>query len=336
MSSKQERKIVFTITEEYITRYLAACETAGVSGVGSLIGLTLAKGCEVAVYPGGLRCSVYCDAPKKHYREILWYDSMPVCYEFSDGILLRVSKGVVLYLPITEAEHSNKSLHWMRKQLRVAVAECMTFGVLTGVGIGRLSHMKDWMRTRSKQRRFSSITVMFIMLWILPFAIGLGCIYGAWYGGSVSYAEAVPYIGEFQSCYTTHGKNAKTYLDLEGMPPFVISVPRNQEALENLPQNTDVQVLLHPRTDEVLEVLVEGEVLVSFDEACSHLNGFSVFAALVGCVFVGLGVYIVHATFAGGGTKENSKKRSWYDLELELQETNRKRKKMASKQRKKK
>ena len=77
-------------------------------------------------------------------------------------------------------------------------------------------------------------------------------------------------------------------------------------------------------------------MLVSFDEACSHLNGFSVFAALVGCVFVGLGVYIVHATFAGGGTKENSKKRSWYDLELELQETNRKRKKMASKQRKKK
>lgn len=334
--SKQERKIVFTITEEYIAHYLAACETAGVTGVGSLISLTLAKGCEVAVYPGGLRCSVYCDAPQKHYREILWYDSMPVCYELSDGVLLRVSKNVVLYLPITADEHSNKSLHWMRKQLRAATVECITYGVLLGAGIGRLSHMKDWVRTRSKQRRFSSITLMFIMLWILPFAMGLGFIYGAWYGGSVPYAEAVPYTGVFQSYYTTGGKNAKSYLDLEGMPPLVISVPRDHEVLENLPQNAEVQVMLHPRTDEVLEVIVGDDVLASFDEAYTHLNRTSAFVALVGCLSVGLGVFIFRATFVGGSTKENSKKRSWYDVEIELQETNRKRKKMASKQRKKK
>ena len=43
MSEKQERQITFTVTEEYIARYLAACDTVGIHGVGSLINLNIAK-----------------------------------------------------------------------------------------------------------------------------------------------------------------------------------------------------------------------------------------------------------------------------------------------------
>ena len=114
MSEKKERQITFNITDEYIARYLAACDTVGIRGGGSLINLNIAKDCEVTVYPGSLRCSVYWETKKEKHREVRHYTAMPVSYELSDAILLRLNEYTVLFLPITEDVHSNQSLRWMR------------------------------------------------------------------------------------------------------------------------------------------------------------------------------------------------------------------------------
>lgn len=319
MSNRRERKITFTVTEAYIQRVLSACAEVGAEGVGSLIHLNHAKGCEVTVYPGALRCSVYWEARNQKHREVLWYDSIPVCYELSDGILLRVNEYTVLFLPIIHDAHSNKSLLWMRKQLRRGCVETPTFAVLTGDGIGRLSRMKDKLRIRSKQRRLTPLSGFMIDIWLLPFVLAVGLVYGAWHGGPVPYEEAIPYTGAFQSYYTTRGRNSHTYLDLEGQVPFLVQIPRDAESLEVLQPGTEVHVMRHPRTGEVMEIVVGDEVLASFDAAYTHLNRVSSACALLSCVCVGAGIYLLRPVFFAIRSKEGYEKRAAYDRNLQYE-----------------
>ena len=322
MSEKQERQITFTITEGYIARYLAACDTVGIRGVGSLINLNIAKDCEVTVYPGSLRCSVYWETKKEKHREVLWYDSMPVSYELSDGILLRLSKVLVLFLPITHDPHSNRSLHWMREQLRRSTTEAPTFGVLTGEGIGRLSRMKDAARVRSRQRPVTPLFAGLVGIWLLPLVFALVFFYGTWHSGPVSYGETIPYTGALQSYYTTRhaGRGGShTYLDLEGREPFSVAIPRDSDALKALQPGTEVRVALHPRTDEVMEIIVGDDVLASFDEAYAHLNRMSSVMAVVGFVCLVFGIYFVFTLFPWSDSKETHEKRSYYDRNLEYE-----------------
>lgn len=332
----RERVITFTVTEEYIQRYLAACKEAGVSGVGSVVSLVLAKDCEVRVYPGSLRCSVYWETKKKKFRELLLYDLMPVCYELRDGILLRVSEYQVLFLPVTEDVHSNQSLVWMRSKLRVLSTESVTLGPLTGVGIGRLSCLGD--RLRMRKSRFLVGPMWPLAAFPVACFLGLALFfaYGIWETAPVPYEETVRFTAVFQD-YTVSrsAKNVSSYIHLEGLPRYAVTVPRDTEGLNALPAGTSVQVALHPRSDEVVELIAGNRVLIDFEDAVDDASGLVLVMGVIVAVCGGFGIWFARPFFQGLRENRSARNRSFYDMELEQRREKDRRKRSGAKRKKK-
>ena len=328
MSEKQERQITFTVTEEYIARYLAACDAVGIHGVGSLINLNIAKDCEVTVYPDGMHCSVHCDTEKKHYREVLWYDQIPVYYEFADGVLLRINENTALYLPITADKQSNKSLNWMRRPVRISCGEVLTVGLLRGVGIDFVSRLRDGLRYRR-----SFFQVMWPMGAVGAFPAVLGLVmgiyfcYGAWEAAPVPYQDTVQMTAVFREYDTVRYAGARgfsyaSYIYTVGNAPISVTVPRDEDALKALPEGTEVHLALHPRTEEALEMRAEGKTLIAFDAACEDQRVLSIMSSMAGCIFFAFAAWFGRPSVKIFERREKTQKRSYYDMKLERQREN--------------
>lgn len=318
MSEKQEQQITFTVTEEYIARYLAACDTVGIHGVGSLINLNIAKDCEVTVYPSSLRCSVYWETKKEKHREVLHYTAMPVSYELSDGILLRLNEYTVLFLPITEDVHSNQSLRWMRGQVRPSCHEVLSVGVMQGNGIGLLSKLSDGLEVR-KARVNSLVPVLLLPAICCLLLIGV-LTYLSWREAPIPYEEVVHKTAVFLEYKQVGGaKNVAYYVCTKGNPEYRVDVPRNRDGLKSLPVGTEVELGLHPRSGIIMEMIAGDRVLVDFDEACESKMRWSIAAGVIDLVCFGVAVWFCRPIFAAVAERRRAPKRSSYDMNLEYE-----------------
>jgi len=318
MSEKQERQITFTITEEYIARYLAACNAVGIHGVGSFINLTLAKDCEVTVYPGSLRCSVYWEAKNQKHREVLHYTAMPVLYELSDGILLRLNEYTVLFLPITEDAHSNQSLRWMRDQVRPSCHEVLSVSAMQGNGIGLISMLSDELEVR-KPHVNSLVLVVLLPAICCLFFIGVST-YLSWKEAPIPYEEVIHKTAVFLEYKKVGGaKNIAYYVCTKGNPDYRVDVPRDRDGLRSLPVGTEVELGLHPRSGIIMEMIAGDTVLVDFDEACESKVRLLIALGVLDLVCFATAVWFCRPIFEAAAERRGAPKRAKYDMNLEYE-----------------
>ncbi len=68
------------------------------------------------------------------------------------------------------------------------------------------------------------------------------------------------------------------------------------EKIEALPEGTRLDMLLHPRSDDIIECKAEGKTLLDFEWATKRLNSFAVGHMILGLCMYGCGIYFVYHT----------------------------------------
>ena len=113
----------------------------------------------------------------------------------------------------------------------------------------------------------------------------------------VTRSEATYIVGSLEDCDVNYRKGhihsiALTLSDMDKL--FVHQICASQtlaDTLTSLPQDTEITLLVHPKSHNILEIQVHGELLLEFDRSQelleSNANGFGI----MGIGMIALGIF---------------------------------------------
>jgi len=204
------------------------------------------------------------------------YDSVMGVTEMREGILLRISHKRLLFLPAAETGTDSKALmsavYFLSRHCRYLFKEGSVG--LRGVGVW------EWLRFRTRKRQGYYAVMVFQRIGLpllIVFALFIGTVFVAMpfqnYKISKSQAQSVStYLvaadGNMRVHRRKHGSPQITMVCAEMVQYRITGYGATKallEELEGFSTGTPVEMLLHPKSGEVLELIVDGRKLLDFD-----------------------------------------------------------------------
>lgn len=231
------------------------------------------------------------------------YGGILCVWELREGILLELPKKRLLFLPLSDLREENRRLMDVRILLSARCRYILRRDNLRipGATLGqRLALYRSRnkllpLNVGGKTWRYSILTLIFAMVFI-----GGVFVWQLPNTPAISRQEAVTITAQYdhyKRSYGRHNREIALHFTDAG-PQFVhgsCSGKELEERLKVLPAGTEMTVLVHPSSHDVLEIEAEGEILLAFDYAQTQLRnnakGFLVFGVLM----LAAAVYLVVA-----------------------------------------
>ena len=237
---------------------------------------------------------VRCKTSKGSVQDSCTYDGVLAVTEMQDGILLRLSHKRLLWLPVLDDAQDNERLmdamlllctyckyHFKGARLRlkrVGIAKRLLFYLKTSRGY----YTGDF---------YAEIAAGLFLCMV--FFVGTVFVSQVLQNQKIQRHEAIILNAEFQEADPAYGKTTSRikYIDLlfenaeEQTVDGCCLGHGLQEKLERIPSGTQMQLLLHPDSGNVLQIQVSDEVLLDFNLAQERLWNEAL-------SFVGLGVFM--------------------------------------------
>ena len=207
------------------------------------------------------------------------YGDILAVTEYSDGILIRLNHGRMLFLPVTKDGAENENL---MQALILLTERCRCVYRISSMrlkGISLSARFRFAFRPRSGiylGDGYTNFTLTaLIVLSVFIATVFVSMIFRT---TDISAQEAVSVTGQYESYRAAHARHSVRYVDLifsDGQRYTVDGCCANSkllETLKNLPSGSEMELLLHPVTEGVLEIRTEGETPLVFSTALPSLR----------------------------------------------------------------
>lgn len=221
------------------------------------------------------------------------YDDILSVAELRKGILIRLNKGRMLFLPVTGNGKDNETLIHTLTLLTAKCRHTYKIAALGLPGVNLFQRLSFYLRSDQGIYLGSGHVYSWLILLSL-FSIFVGTVFTSMLlrTTEITRQEAVPLTGLYQSHDAFVRRHTTRYIDIQfyhGEEQTVDGCCSSDTLLEKLNRmtpGTEMTLLLHPVTDDVLEIRVADNVLLKFDNALSNLR-----REATGFFFLGLLMY---------------------------------------------
>lgn len=295
-------RLTIRLTEEYRERINKARASEDLRKCRSWIDLLDPAVERAEVEINGDCVSLRCNTQKGAVQDSCTYDGVLAVIEMKDGVLLRLSHKRLLWLPVSEDVRENELLmnammllcNHCRSVFRTARLK------LKGIGVTK----KIAFRFRPRQGYYTGhafvrgSTIAFICLLLFAATVFVSQLFQ---NQKIDEQNAIMLSAVFDSADPVYGKISTICIDLQFRDAEEQTVDGCclgyglEEKLENIPSGTQMQLLIHPDSGNVLQVKVAGETLLDFDYAQDQLWCESLLFAGFGVFMLVCAVFLIYA-----------------------------------------
>lgn len=230
-----------------------------------------------------------CNTPKGVMEDSCAYDGVLAVTEMRDGILLRLSHKRLLWLPVSEEPQENELLMNAMVLLCRYCKYLFRTSRLNLKGVDVKQRLSFRFRSRQGYDTGNSLSKGIIIAFICLSLLGTaGFISQPFLNRKIDVETAIMLSAVFDRADRIYGKHGVKYVNLEFQDADTQMVDSCclgyglEEKLENIPSGTQMQLLIHPDSGNVLQIQVEGETLLEFDYAQDQLWGEAMFFPILG------------------------------------------------------
>lgn len=222
------------------------------------------------------------------------YGDVLTVTEMRSGIFIRLKHGWFLFLPVTEKGKDNEKLMGAMILLTEKCRWTYQLARLRLPGVNLFSRLKFRLRPNTGTDLTDPFTRNYLILLILLcFFIGTIFTCMRFRTTDVPRQDAHAVTGIYMSADPSRSRHNYRFVDLEfsdGNEYTIDGCCINQDllhTLDDIPSGTQMKLLLHPVTDAVLEIQVQQQILLHFEDTLLRLQReATVF------FFLGIGMYL--------------------------------------------
>ena len=242
-----------------------------------------------------------CNTLKGAVQDSCTYDGVLAVTEMKDGILLRLSHKRLLWLPVSE-DGSENELLMNAMMLLCEHCKCLfRTSRLKLKGVDIKQRIVFRFRSRQGYDTSDSLTKRIIIAFIcLSLFSAVAFVSEPFRNQKIDRENAIMLSAVFDSVDRVYGKHGVQYVNLQFQDAEAQSVDGCclgyglQEKLENLPSGTQMQLLIHPDSGNVLQIVVAGEILLEFDDAQNQLWREACFFPVLGAFMIVFAVFLIY------------------------------------------
>lgn len=242
-----------------------------------------------------------CNTPKGIVEENCTYDGVLAVIEMCDGVLLRLSHKRLLWMPVSEETRENELLMDAMMLLSKHCKYLFRTSRLNLKGVGIKQRIAFRFRSRQGYDTGNSFIKGTIIAFICLSLFGAAVFVSEPFRNQkIDRANAIMLSAVFDRVDRVYGKYGVQYVDLEFQDADTQMVAGCclgyglEEKLENIPSGTQMQLLIHPDSGEVLQIQVVGETLLEFDYAQDRLWREACFFPVVGVLMLAVAVSLLY------------------------------------------
>lgn len=242
-----------------------------------------------------------CNTLKGAVQDSCTYDGVLAVTEMKDGILLRLSHKRLLWLPIPENPRENELLMNAMMLLSKYCKYLFRTSRLKLKGVGIKQRIAFRFRSRQGYDTSNSLTKRIIISFIcLSLFSAVAFVSEPFRNQKIDRENAIMLSAVFDSVDRVYGKHGVQYVNLQFQDAEAQSVAGCclgyglQEKLESIPSGTQMQLLIHPDSGNVLQIQVEGETLLEFDDAQDQLWREACFFPVLGVFMIVFAVFLIY------------------------------------------
>lgn len=293
-------QLTIPLTDEYQKRVSKARENDELRKCRSWIELMNVSG-DTAQVELNRNCVILrCSTPKGTVEESCTYDGVLSVTEMRDGILLRLSHKRLLFLTVSEDGQDNLCLMDAVVLLSEHCDCLFCHSCLHLPGVGVLSRMRFALRKKHGTYTGKSIIAVALVALIL-FTLFMGTVFVTepirnW---KIDREESEVYTLTFESADPSYRKSTirSIRLDFQDTQSFFVdgncATEDLNDELQKLTPGVAVQIVVHPHSKSVVEIVSGGRVLLNFDKAQEKLWNESVAFAVLGLLVYILDIYLI-------------------------------------------
>ena len=294
-------KLPVWLTEEYrqqINEFRDREDLRKCRSVFDLLGAAEEKG-EVEI---NRNCIIIrCNTRKGEAVDSCTYDGVLAVTEMRDGILLRLSHKRLLWLPVShdvqENERLMEAMQWLSVHCKYHFRTARLR--LRGVGLGK--RIAFCFRPRQGYDMGRGVINGAIAAFIcLVLFVGTVFFFFFFRNHKIPQQDAVRFSGVLTRVDTFYRRSGISCADLVFKNDEEKTVDGCclgyglAEKLERLPAGTQMDLLIHPDSEYILQIEAEGLTLLDFDNAQNRLWNESLFFAGLGVLMYAVGVYMIY------------------------------------------
>jgi hypothetical protein len=291
--------LTIRLTEEYRERVNKARESEALRKCRSWVDLLEPTDENIEVELNDVCIILKCNTGKGLRQDSCTYDGVLAVTEMQDGILLRLSHKRLLWLPTSRDAQNNNAL--MDAMMLLGIHCKYHFRTarlkLKGVGIVR----KIAFHTRIRQGLYTGdfyVKVAITVFLCLVFFVATVFVSQVFRNQKIQRQEAITFCAEFEKADPAFGKSTVKYIDLEFKNAEEQTIDGCclghglQEKLERLPSGTQMQLLIHPDSGNVLQIQVADEILLDFDFAQERIWNEALCFMGLGILMYAIGIFL--------------------------------------------
>ena len=226
---------------------------------------------------------------KGQIRENCTYDSILSVTEMRDGIMLRLSHKRLLFLQAADNRKDTKLLMQATAMLGKHCKYIFKKSSLYVSKAGFVEQVKFRLRpNQGHNDGMGAIKALWIALICITAFVATVFILEPINNRIVPKSEAVSVQAAYLGCDPAYRRGHIKYIDLQFEDYEALTVDNTCctadliESLDNIPAGTQLQLLVHPKSQYVLQIDIDGELLLEFTNSQNRIWKESVIFAVLG------------------------------------------------------
>lgn len=241
---------------------------------------------------------------KERVQESCTYDSVLSVTEMYEGIMLRLSHKRILFL---QASDNRKDTELLMQAAVMLGEHCKHIFRKSYLRIDKarlLAQIK--FRLRPKQGYYDGAGYMngaLILLICVTMCIATVFILQPVNNRIILESGAISIVATYSGCDPSYGRGSIKYIDLEFEDYEELTVDgccsnsNLVEQLDDIPAGTQIHLLVHPKSENVLQLDVNGDILLEFNDAQNRIwreaVAFAVMGLFMYVVAIGLSIGMI-------------------------------------------
>ena len=226
---------------------------------------------------------------KGEIQDSCTYEGVLGVTELREGIMLRMSHKRLLFLP---AGKDRRETGLLMYAVRLLEAQCKYIFKQARLDIHRAGLLEQInFRLRPRQgyymgdRYTNGALLLLICATVFIATVFLSKL---WVSEVIPMEEAVAVTAAYSHCDPAYRRGDIRYIDLEFTDYEELTIPGScanktlAERLEAIPEGTKLHLLVHPKSEDVLQIEQNGEIILAFDHAQTKIRRDAVAFAVLG------------------------------------------------------
>ena len=229
------------------------------------------------------------NTPKGPIRESCTYDSILSVTEMHDGIMLRLSHKRLLFLQAADNRYDTELL---MQAFTMLGKHCKYIFKKSNLYVGKAGFIAQLQfRLRPNQGHYDgmrNMKVLWIALICITAFVATVFVLEPVNNRVIDQSEAISVQATYLGCDPAYRRGRVKYIDLQFENHKELTVDNTCctsdliESLDTIPAGTQLQLLVHPKSQYVLQIDMESKLLLEFSDSQSRIWKESVIFAVIG------------------------------------------------------